>query len=271
VRAFRRGAPVIRKLQLPQGLGQLAFVVIVIGGALALSEAIKPRPAEAGGNPEVAAAEPSVSLVAPQVADYAPSLALSGVVENRSKADISAQVGGRVVSVSPMFKSGLPIRRGEVLFEIEPQDFELALESSRAEIAAARGELLQLKTAADLAIREWKEVYPDRDPPPLTARAPQIAAVEARLMAAEANRKKAELALDRTRVRAPFDGRILQTQLDVGQFVAPGQVVGAAFAFESIEVAAPLSAQEIDRLKPVVGRFADLVRAESGEEAGRGQ
>lgn len=253
-----------------QGLAQLLLVIGVIAGALYLSSSLAPQADKAEAPISMLPQKPGVRTAFPALVDFQTVVTLSGVVENRTRTDIASQVGGRVVHVSPSFATGAAVRRGELLFMIDQADYRLALETTGAEIAAAKGDLQQLRIAADLSIREWQETYPDREVPPLAAKAPQIAAAEARLVAAEASRKKAELALERTTVRAPFDARILETQLDEGQVVNPNQIVGVVFALASIEIAAAISTAETRMIHPAIGRLARIHRPGLQDEVGRG-
>lgn len=258
------------KLRGLQGLAQLVLVIGVIVGALYLSSSLAPQVNTSPAPTSMPSQKPSVRTAIPARVDFLPVVTLSGIVENRTRTDIASQVGGRVVQVSPKFATGASVRKGELLFMIDQADYTLALETTGAEIAAAKSDLQQLRIAADLSIREWRETYPDREVPPLAAKAPQIAAAEARLVAAEASRKKAELALERTTVRAPFDARILQTQLDEGQVVNPNQIVGVVFALASIEIAAAVSAAETLMIHSAIGRSARIYRPGLEGEVGRG-
>jgi RND family efflux transporter MFP subunit len=258
------------KLKALAGLGQLALVTSVIAGALYLSFALAPANEKPPAPAVMTSQKPGVRVIKPQALEYRPVATLSGVVENRTRTDIAAQVGGRVVQVSDQFAGGAVVKKGELLFVIEQADYRLALESTGAEIASAKSELQQLRIAAELSTREWRETYPDRDVPPLAAKAPQIAAAEARLAGAEASRKKAELALERTIVRAPFDARVLETRLDEGQILTPNQVVGAIFSLADVEVAAAVSPSDTALISPAIGRAVRILRPGAEEEAGHG-
>jgi len=257
-------------LRAPAGLGQLVLVIGVIAGALYLSSTLAPPRQSARPVAFAPDLKPGVKTLRPDIVSHRPVVSLSGVVENRTRTDIAAQVGGRVIEVSPGFARGALVRKDELLFLIDPSDYRLALEATGAEIAAARSDLQQLRIAAELSAREWRETYPDREVPPLAAKAPQIAAAEARLMAAEASRRKAELALERTRVRAPFDARVLETQLDEGQIVNPNQIVGVIFATANVEIAAAISAAEANLISPLEGRKVSVLRPGSQEPLASG-
>ena len=244
------------------GLLQLAFVVAVVGAAVMLSASLKPDRGDA--RPRAAVDRIAVSVVEPTTAAYAPRLKLNGVVEARTVTSIVPQVDGRVIEVSSSFRPGAAVERGEVLFAIEPADYELAVDRTLADIEMARSELAQLEAEAAAEREVWASSFPNREIPDLIARRPQIAAAKGRLHSAQAARAGAELALSRTVVRAPFDARILDTELDLGQVVSSAAPVGSMFSTASLEIAVPVSADELQRIGPVYGRIA-AVTTPTGE------
>jgi RND family efflux transporter MFP subunit len=247
------------------GWFQLMFVVGVVGAAVLLSVALKPESSNrfASG----AQAPLVVSVVDPDPIAYEPVVSLNGVVESRTITQVIPQVGGRVMDVSPAFRAGAEFEQGDVLFRIEPADFELAVERTLAEIETARSELAQLEAEAIAEKRVWSQQYSDREIPDLIARVPQISAAKARIKSGEAARAAAELSLERTIVRAPFNGRVLDTQLDIGQVVAAGQTVGSVFSDDSLEIAVPVSNRELALIGNPIGRPASIA-LESSATAG---
>lgn len=237
---------------------QLLFVVVVVGGAILLSVALKPdsysRPSAQGSE------APLVSVAVPETSDYQPSINLNGVVTARTTTDVIPQVSGRVIGVSPDFRPGGAFARGDVLFRVDPSDYELAVERTLAEIEAARSELALLEAQAAAERKIWNQQFSDRKIPDLIARVPQIAAAKARIHSGEAARAAAELSLDRTVVRAPFDGRVLDTRLDVGQVVTSNVAVGAIFSADGLEVSVPVSRENLAMLGDAVGSNAVITR-----------
>jgi RND family efflux transporter MFP subunit len=240
------------------GWFQLLFVVVVVGGAISMSVSLKPESA----NRFTAQAPDTigVSVIEPVVTAYEPFVTLNGVVEARTITDVTPQVGGRVIDVSPDFRPGASFARGDVLFRIEPADYKLAVQRTLAEIEAARSELTLLEAQAAAEKRVWDQQFKDRKIPDLVARVPQIAAAKARIHSGEAARDAAELSLSRTVVRAPFDGRVLETRLDIGQVVNAGQAVGAIFSADSREIRVAVSSEELALLGEAVGRQAEVSR-----------
>ena len=244
------------------GAFQLFFVVAVVGSAVMLSASLKPDDREP--RPRATSDRVPVTVVQPARTTFAPRVELNGVVEARTLTSVIPQVDGRVVDVSPAFRPGATVRQGDVLFRIDPSDYELAVERTLADIEFAKSELAQLEAEAAAEREVWQRTSPDRDIPPLRARIPQIAAAKARLHSAEAARAAAELALERTVVRAPFDARVLDTSLDLGQVVGAARSVGDMFATASLEIAVPVSADELQRIGEIDGRAA-TISTPSGE------
>ena len=240
------------------GSFQLLFVVLVVGGAIFVSTSLRPETSSRFTPPPPAAI--GVSVVEPVPTAYEPYVTLNGVVEARTITDVTPQVGGRVTDVSPGFRPGAEFSRGQVLFRIEPADYELAVERTLAEIEAARSELALLEAQSAAEKRVWDQQFTDRRIPDLVAKVPQIAAAKARIHSGEAARAAAQLSLSRTVVRAPFDGQVLDTRLDIGQVVNAGQSVGAIFSADSREITVPVSSEELALLGDVVGREAEIIR-----------
>ena len=234
------------------GALQLLFVIAVVGSALLLSAALQPDTADA--RPQAAASRVSVSVVEPVRSAFKPRVKLNGVVEARTVTSIIPQVSGRVVDVSSSFRPGATVAKGEVLFVIDPTDYELAVDRTLAEIEIARSELARLEAEGAAERQVWESSYPDRQIPELIARTPQIAAAKARMQSGEAARAAARLNLERTVVRAPSDARVLETRLDVGQVVSSNAAVGSMFSTDSLEISVPVSAEELQRIGPLEGR-----------------
>ncbi|MEM6652518.1 MAG: efflux RND transporter periplasmic adaptor subunit [Pseudomonadota bacterium] len=248
------------------GVVQLVFVIGVIAIAVGLSRALAgqvedraPRIADLRGNAEL-----SVRIADTPTRTYTPTLRINGTVQANAEISVSPQVSGEIKRVSAAFRAGSGVKKGDLLFEIDRADYVLAVQRAEAEIASARSDLKQLEAEAALARQEWEELFPDREVNDLAARIPQIEAAEARLESAEANKRTSELALQRTRVYAPLDARVLASSLDIGQIVSPGQVVGRMVALDSIEIAAPVSNDQMAMLDPVIGRVGEFQRRGSG-------
>ena len=166
----------------------------------------------------------------------------SGTVRPAREVNIAPQVGGRVESVNPAFRSGGRVEAGQTLFEIEEEDYRYRVEVAMADVAARQVALLEAREQAEIATAEYESFSRRQtgdalaEPSPLTLRQPQLQAAEAALARDEALLAEARLALSRTAVTAPFDGYVRAESVDAGQIVAPGQVVGSLFAADAAEI-----------------------------------
>ena len=245
-----------RLLQRYAGALQLVFVIAIVGSAIMLSASLKPDTTPV--RPKVAADRVAVTVVDPTPAVFTSRVNLNGVVESRTVTSIIPQVSGRIVDVAATFRTGARVKKGDVLFVIDPADYELAVDRTLAEIEVARSELARLEAEAAAEREVWESSFPSREIPDLIARKPQIAAAKARVHSGQAARATAELALSRTVVRAPFDARILETRLDLGQVVGTNAAVGSMFSEASLEIAVPVSADELKRIGDIDGRKARI-------------
>lgn len=247
------------------GTFQLLFVVAVVGSAILLSVALKPE--QTAAYPSAVTQTLPVSVVQPAVSSYRPTVSLNGVVEARTVTDVIPQVSGRVVEVAPEFRAGARVSKGGLLFRIDPSDYQLAIERTLAEIEAARSELALLEAQSTAEKQVWNQQFPDRKIPDLIAKVPQIAAAKARIHSAEAARQVAELSLRRTVVRSPFDARVLNTRLEVGQVINTGNNVGSVFSVDSLEIAVPVSLEQLALIGDAIGQDARITRVGNADLA----
>lgn len=142
----------------------------------------------------------------------------TGRLEAVDQVEIRPRVTGYIERVA--FAEGKEVRKGEVLFEIDPRPYQ-------AELARAQAQLAEARTGAELAAREVararrlvavqaisREEY--------DARVSAQAQGDASVQAAEAAVRTARLNLDWTRVRAPIAGRVSRAEVTAGNLVLAG-------------------------------------------------
>ena len=169
-----------------------------------------------------------------------------GTVTPKVQVEIVPQVSGKVVSVNPQFKAGGFIPSGSLLLEIDPRDYELAVQQAQAIVAEALVKLDLEKAEAQVARQEWDQINPNTEPTsPLVLRQPQILQAQAKLESAKAQLAAANLSLERTKLSLPIDVRIVSEKIDLGQYVTTGQSLGAAYGIESVEIELPLEDKEL--------------------------
>ncbi|MFC3120461.1 efflux RND transporter periplasmic adaptor subunit [Agaribacter flavus] len=167
-----------------------------------------------------------------------------GSVQPKHRTMLSAQVSGRVVSLSDNFVEGGFFNKGDVLVTLESDDYETDLRLQEAELARAQAALDEEIARANVAKQEWQSVN-SGTPPALGLRKPQLAREEANLKAAKANLQRAKRNLERTKIRAPYDGLVKSRSIDLGQFLPLGGQVGELYSTEVAEVRLPLTDDDV--------------------------
>ncbi|WP_240914038.1 efflux RND transporter periplasmic adaptor subunit [Microbulbifer sp. SH-1] len=179
-----------------------------------------------------------------------------GSVHARHEIEVVARVGGVIESVSDAFVPGGFFKQGDSLIQIESADYRHQLTRTESQVATAAASLAQEQGMAKQAKREWRDLG-TATANDLFLRKPQLAAAEAALAAAKADRDQARLDLDRTAVKAPFAGRVVETLVDIGQFVSPGTKLARIHSTGVAEVRLPLTDHQLSLLELPLGRAID--------------
>jgi len=170
-----------------------------------------------------------------------------GTVKPRTESVLVSEVSGRVTYVSSTFAEGGFFEAGEILVRIDPRDYELAVVTAESQVAGAKVRAQVEEAQAEVAREEWKTLGAGKESP-LATRELQLQEALAALASAEAALERAQRSLDRTRIRAPFAGRVRQTMVDRGQFVSPGTPVANIYAVDYVEVRLPIPDMELAHL-----------------------
>ncbi len=120
---------------------------------------------------------------------------------------------------------------------------------AEATLMSARQTLAEEQARSAQAAADWKRLGNPGKAPPLVLRTPQLNAAKASVASAEAALAIARLNLERTRIRAPYAGRVLDTEVDLGQVVSSGTTLGQIYAVDVLEVRLPLQDRDLAYLR----------------------
>jgi len=211
--------------------------------ALVVVGLVRSRPVVETAPREIAPPPVRVLTVTPTEIDL--GVRSQGSVIPVTEADLVSEVAGTIVWTSESFEVGGFLDPGEVLLRLDRRDYELAVASARAALAQAGVGLAREQAEADVAREEWEELGVGGAPGPLVLRQPQLAEARARAEAALANKRRAELDLERTAIRAPFAGRLRAKRVDRGEFVNRGVPLATIYAVDAAEVVLPVPDSEL--------------------------
>jgi len=182
----------------------------------------------------------SVTVQTLTAQDFQIALDSFGTVKPRTQSVLVAQVSGQITKISNNFRDGEFFHKGDVLVTLDDRDYKAELKISEAGVLNAQQSLLEEKAKVAQAKEDWQRLGNGKEANDLVLRKPQLAASRAQLLSAQAKYEKAQLAFERTKVIAPYSGRILKKQVDVGQVVSNNSKLADIFATDKVEIRLPI-------------------------------
>lgn len=231
--------------------------------------------------PEVEAQAPAervwqVSVIEADPGPRSISVEAFGTVVAARTVELTPLVAGQVIDASPALVAGGIVKKGDILVQIDPFDFETEIEIQRAELEQSRSKLAEIAAQIDddrriLATEREKITLAQRDverraalqqrsvgsekasdDARLTLKEYQLAALSrernlhqmeaqldqqhARIAQLEALLSRREKDLERATVRAPYDAVVVETQTAVGRYVRLGDPLATLIDSDSLEV-----------------------------------
>jgi len=228
-------------------LVSLAAVVGATALAIAALTFSQPSPDRA----EPAVVLPLVRTVVAEARTQRMFVTAYGSVEPRTESDLVAEVRGRILRVGPALVAGGFFAAGEELLALDDRDARIAVDRARAQVKLRASEADLASADAERRRRLAEQgAASAADLEQVESRA-QVA--RAQLDEARAQLAQAQLDLERTVVRAPFEGRVRERFVDLGQFVSPGARLARIYAVDYAEVRLPIATEELVHLDMPLG------------------
>ncbi|MEQ8787294.1 MAG: HlyD family efflux transporter periplasmic adaptor subunit [Pirellulaceae bacterium] len=250
----------------------LPIVILLAGaGGVVLVMALKREPASTA----VSKAEATVTTVAIEPHDQGIDIQVDGMVVPFREVDLSAEVAGRVKTVTPLCRAGKFVRKGQLLVEIDPADYALeverlnreldqakaAIEETQVELGSNRQLVPLVKEEADLQQKQVERLQKlgsgvstetaidqarrsslmaqnaliQLEQKVLMIEKKQLRLEHARDLV-KAQLDRAQLDLDRCRITAPVDGMVVSESVEQDSFVQKGTSLVTVEDTSSIEV-----------------------------------
>lgn len=218
-------------------------VIILVGACLITYGLVATKPETP--KKDTPAREPLVEVEPAQPYAGEFTLLAQGTVTPRTETVLVSEVNGAVVDVAPDFNAGGFFRKGDVLLRIDPKDYQAALKRAEAQVANRQALLAQETARAEQARKDWENLRRPGTPSDLVLRVPYVAEAEANLSAAQADLQQARIDLERTVIRAPYDGLLREKRVDRGQYVATGTAIAVLYSVDRAEVRLPLTEHDV--------------------------
>lgn len=207
-------------------------------------------------------AAPQVTATKPVVRTALEYLDFTGNLQSPESVDLRARVSGYLQQIS--FKDGDFVKKGDVLFVIEPEPYAAKLASAKAAVTGAQADLLRAQTEYNRQVELVKQrAVSASDVDKWRA---QRDSAQASLDEANANVQLAQIQYDYTHVTAPFDGRVDRHMVDLGNLVGAGEATLLTVIRKTDPMYAYFSMNEKDLARARAVRHEMKMRGEVTDE-----
>lgn len=172
-----------------------------------------------------------VELQKPSIETAASYYVTTTSIEPSSDANINARTGGVVRAI--FHEEGDDVKAGDMLLQLEDDDQKLRLQQAVQKLASTEREyqrLNKMSKAGAVSSNEWEQANNN-------------------YLLAQTEKQLAELALSYTRVSAPFTGRVVRREVDLGTSVATGELLYRMMAISPLLVRVHIPATRIGAIK----------------------
>lgn len=173
-------------------------------------------------------------------------MSFAGEVKARHETALSFRVGGKLAS-RPI-DVGAQVRKGQLLASLDAADYELAVQTLKAQLASAKAE----SDFARADLERYRELLEQRvvSPPEFDRRRTAFTAAKERVAALAAQLGQASHQVDYTALRADRDGVVTAVAAETGQVLAAGQAVVTLAQLDEKEVRIDVPEQHVGEIHP---------------------
>lgn len=207
---------------------KLAGLIVVAVAVYFLLRGLFAGPAEEAVETAKSRFTVAAETIAPQ--DWRDEIIIRGRTQAERKVIVRAETAGAVAATPAT--EGAPVKKGDVLCQIE-------VDARRAQLAEARAALAKARLDHDAAVKLNKEGFRAE-----TA----VAAAKAALDLAAANVERAELELAKTQIAAPFDGVFDQRHAEAGDYLKVGDPCGTVIQLSPFLVVGAVSEKDVAKI-----------------------
>lgn len=234
---------------------------------------------------------PGVRVVEVQSETQQMFVEVLGTVTPRNRVNVAVEVAGRIETMHPAFREGGRIEKDQVMIEIDGRSFILDRAAAKARVDQAKADIDYLtqdidnlssdvtlaeanmalalkeveriealtqrefasKTSLDKARQQYLaariQVQTTRNR--LALAGPLMAQKQAALALARNDVQKRDLILEKSRIPAPFTGFVLSRQVEEGEYVNPGQVLGTIYRARALDVDVRIPLEDLKWIRPL--------------------
>ena len=266
---------------------KIIFPILMLVGAVFFSKILLETGPEAKKRPFVQRL-PVVETLTLKPEQYSVFIETSGIVSAGTTTNLVSELSGRITKISNNFSEGSYFDKNEVLIQIDKSDYLSAIDIAESDVLVNQANLKQLAAeersnlnSIKLAqrnlsiggqeLKRMRALFKRRtiSRSALDSEEQRVnqlrqtlqnlqgaqstfvsrkSAIQARINSSKARVKQEKLRLSRATIKAPYAGRILTKNVDIGQFVNTGSMLAETYATDFINVELPLSLKQYELL-----------------------
>ena len=165
---------------------------------------------------------PLVELINLEFKNHTLSVYAMGTVVAAQEVNLTSRISGMVIATNPNFIEGGILKKGEKIVSLDPTDYKLAITQRQSDVEKVRFNLKLEQGQQAIALREFELLGTKLKPAEkeLVLRKPHLKAAKAALNAAKSSLKQAQLNLERTHPRSPFDAIVISRNANIGSWIS---------------------------------------------------
>ncbi len=190
----------------------------------------------------------SIDVMKLQKKEFTVSIDSYGLVDAISKTDLKSEVSGKVVYISEKLLNGAFFKEGDLLVEIENINYKADVQIARSKLILAQQKLIEEKAHTKQAKEEWENLGLKTKPNALVLRTPQLKTAQANVLASQAQLEKAKFALNKTKIKAPYNGRVISKHVDIAQVVSNNNLIAKIYTTGAFDIRLPIKNRDLPLL-----------------------
>jgi RND family efflux transporter MFP subunit len=172
------------------------------------------------------------------------TVSVMGTVMPKREVVLKPQVSGTIISVSDKLIPGGRFQKDEQLLSIDPSDYQLAVKQLASEVARVKADQQIELGRQRIALKEYELLGEtvSAEEKALMLREPQLENLRAVLEGTRARLEQAQLDLERTVIKSPFNAMLMSREVNLGASVSPGTTLATLVGSDTYWVEAPVPA-----------------------------
>ena len=236
----------------PRPIVRIVLSIAIIAAGIAGARYLIHTKPKVNRRPPVKMA-PLVKTVPLQLDTYKVTVQAMGEVIPAREMTLSVPVAGEIINISPEFTQGGLLQENTIILQIDPKDYELALQQKQRSLSDAEYAYKLELGRQDVARKEWDLLYGDKGyenvESELALRKPHLEKAKVDVDGAKAELEEAQLNLARTTVATPFNTLVLNKYVEQGSHVSAQEKLADLVGTDAYWVQVSIPVEELKWLR----------------------